>query len=161
MNKGDHDLFEQELHKLKPAELPENLMRRLVSARREILVAELRLKPQRGTDWRLVLRWLIPAAATAVIAFVLIWSSVRSKSGLPVASVADSAGPVLKADDVEIDRQLIASFDAVARMPNGEPVRFRCREWTDGVVLRDTGQGIVFEQTAPRLEIVPVSFETY
>jgi hypothetical protein len=56
---------------------------------------------------------------------------------------------------------LVAAFDAVARLPDGQPVRFRCREWSDGVVLRDSARGIVIEQRMPRLEVVPVSFETY
>jgi hypothetical protein len=69
--------------------------------------------------------------------------------------------PALKADDVEFDQQLVAAFDAVARLPGGQPVRFRCREWADAVVLRDSARGIVIEQRTPRLEVVPVSFETY
>jgi len=68
---------------------------------------------------------------------------------------------MIKADDVEIDQRLVSSFDAVAQLPSGLPVRFRCREWADEVVLRDTARGIVIEQRAPRLEVVPVSFEMY
>ena len=71
------------------------------------------------------------------------------------------AQTTLKADTVEIAREWVGSFDAVARMPGGEPVRFRCREWTDAVVWRDSAHGIVVEQRTPRLEVVPVSFDTY
>jgi hypothetical protein len=35
------------------------------------------------------------------------------------------------------------------------------REWTDGVVLRDSAQDLVVESHVPRLEIVAVGFETY
>ena len=56
---------------------------------------------------------------------------------------------------------MVASFDAVARLPGGEPVRFRCREWADDVVVRDPARGIVIERRTPRLEVVPVSIETY
>jgi hypothetical protein len=69
--------------------------------------------------------------------------------------------PTLKADEVVIDRKLLASFDTVANLPDGEPVRFRCREWVDAVTLRDSGRGVEVEQRTPRLEVVPVSFETY
>lgn len=72
-----------------------------------------------------------------------------------------AAATPLKADSVQIDRQLVASFDAVARLPGGEPIRFRCREWVDEVVLQDKARGLVVEQRAPRLEVIPVRFETY
>ena len=75
--------------------------------------------------------------------------------------LASSARPLLKADKVEIDRQLVAGFDAIARLPSGEPIRFRCQQWMDKVRLRDSGAGLVIERTTPRLEIVPVRFETY
>jgi hypothetical protein len=71
------------------------------------------------------------------------------------------AKPTLKTDDVEIDRRLVAAYDAVAQLPGGEPVRFHCREWADNVVLRDQVRGVVIEQRTPRMEIVPVRIETY
>jgi hypothetical protein len=49
----------------------------------------------------------------------------------------------------------------VAQLPNGEPVRFRCREWRDDVVVRDPGRGLVIERSTPRLEVVPISVETF
>jgi hypothetical protein len=69
--------------------------------------------------------------------------------------------PPLKADSVQIDEQLVGAFDAVGRLPSGEPVRFHCREWMDNVVLRDKTRGVVIEQRTPRVEVVPVRFETY
>ena len=67
----------------------------------------------------------------------------------------------LRADNVEIDRQLVTSFDTVTQLPNGEPVRLQCREWLDAVVLRDSARGVVIERQVPRFEVVPVRFETY
>jgi hypothetical protein len=67
----------------------------------------------------------------------------------------------LKADDVQIDEQLVSTFDAVAPLPSGEPVRFRCRQWLDEVVLRDSKRGVEVTRRVPRVEVVPVSFETY
>jgi hypothetical protein len=111
--------------------------------------------------WRLLIRWLAPAAGVAaVVALVVWWPSGhedRRNSNQQLAATK----PALKADNVEFDQQLVASFDAVARLPSGQPVRFRCREWADAVVLRDSASGIVVEQRTPRLEVVPVSFETY
>ena len=65
---------------------------------------------------------------------------------------------MLKADDVEIDQPVGWPLSTLSReLPNGQPVRFRCREWSDEVVLRDSASGIVIEQRTPRLEVVPVT----
>jgi hypothetical protein len=112
--------------------------------------------------WPLLLRWLAPAAAVAALAVTLrVWLPSRHANRQPGNQLSVAAQPTIKADAVEIDQQLVAAFDAVARLPGGQPIRFRCREWSDEVVLRDSARGIVIEQRMPRLEVVPVSFETY
>jgi hypothetical protein len=68
---------------------------------------------------------------------------------------------MVKADKVEFGQDLVATFDAVARLPSGQPVRFRCRQWSDQMVMRDSSKGLVIEERTPRLEVVPVRFETY
>jgi hypothetical protein len=102
------------------------------------------------------------AGAVAVVVAMLFWLRPAAEIGktTPQPRVTQ-AKTALKADNVEIDRQLLTSFDAVARLPGGEPVRFRCREWMDQLVVRDSSRGVVIEQRAPHLEIVPVGFETY
>ena len=65
------------------------------------------------------------------------------------------------ADAVQVGHSLLASFDEVAQLPGGEPVRFRYREWQDEVVVHDATHGVVISQTTPRIEVVPVRFETY
>ena len=109
--------------------------------------------------WR-VLRWVAPGAVAVAIGIAL-WfrhAAVPERAAPPRGLAR--VNPALKADHVEIDRQFLASFDAVARLPGGEPVRFRCREWVDQVVLRDSKRGVVIEQRKPHLEVVPVGFET-
>jgi hypothetical protein len=64
-------------------------------------------------------------------------------------------------DTVQIDRELVAVYDAVARLPGGERVRFRCREWRDQIVVSDPLRGMVIEQSTPTLDVVPIRFETY
>ena len=76
------------------------------------------------------------------------------------ASLASAVRPA-NTDEIEIGRTLVATFDAVAELPSGEPVRFRCQEWADTTVFRDRARGIAIERSTPRLEIVPISFETY
>jgi CheY-like chemotaxis protein len=164
MNDREHELFEAELHRLKPAEPPEEFMARLAAAQpMPRAQPNVRSRPARQPDvWRVLLRWLAPAmAAAAVVAALLVCQPSKPEARRPSPPVIASAKPALKADDVEIDRQLVAGFDAVARMPDGEPVRFRCREWMDSVVLRDSARGVEVEQRTPRLEVVPVGFETY
>jgi hypothetical protein len=62
---------------------------------------------------------------------------------------------------MDIDRQLVSAFDAIAELPGGEPVRFHCRQWSDKMVFHDLDRGITVERSTPRLEIIPVRFETY
>ena len=158
MNDRDSELFEAELRKLAPAKLPDNLRIQLMSAghapRSERGLPE-RSGPA-GAGWRW-LRWLAPATAAAAVALALAsrWAGPSAPSVLAVVR------PTLRAHDVEIDQQLVAAFDTVARMPDGAPVRLRCREWADQVVLQDSARGVVVEQNAPRLEVVPVGFEIY
>jgi len=164
MNDDAPELIEAELHRLKPARPPEALLARLAAARPAPRPQrEGRSQPGVALDrWRGLLRWLAPAtAAVAIAVALLVWrwpGAERTPAALPKEVSAKSA---LRGNAVEFDRQLVASFDAVARLPSGEPVRFRCREWTDGVVLRDAVRGVVIERRTPRLEVVPVSFETY
>jgi hypothetical protein len=187
MNARDNDLLEAELRRLSPAPPPAELMTRLLEAgargsempaslgaRQRIGAPHDPAAPNRAANlpqpstlnpqplWWLVLRWIAPAAAVAaLIAAVLVWwppsAGLRSQAQPPVAS--SQAAP--KAEAIEIDQQLVALFDAVAELPGGQPVRFRCREWTDDVVVRDPARGLVIERRTPRLEVVPVRFETY
>jgi hypothetical protein len=164
MNDREHELFEAELHRLKPAEPPQEFMARLAAAQPIPSVQpSVRSRLVRQPDvWLVLLRWLTPAmAAAAVVAALLVWQSSKPEARQHSPPIVASAKSALKADDVEIDRKLVAAFDTVARMPGGEPVRFRCHEWMDNVVLRDSARGVEVEQRTPRLEIVPVGFETY
>ena len=161
MSDFDEQSFESELRKVKPDKLPEDLMARLMSAQTQTRTAARTCSTlNRASNWQSFFRWLIPVSAAAADASLILWS-LRLMRGPRIETRVAGTSHAIKADDVEIDRQLIASFDAVARMPDGEPVRFRCREWMDEVVLRDMARGVVIERRTPRLEVVPVSFETY
>src|SRR5690349_4629501 len=164
MNEFDLDQFESELQRLKPAAPPRNFVSRLVNE-----LAPARLEPRQNsrgglpaTKWNSSLRrwflWLVPATAALVLLLPMIFSNPGSKPPKPLA-VASSVSSPIQADKVEIDQELLVTYDAVARLPNGAPVRFRCSEWLDDVVLRDSAQGILIQHRVPRLEIVPVGFE--
>ncbi|PYI87087.1 MAG: hypothetical protein DME26_07285 [Verrucomicrobia bacterium] len=161
MNERENELFETELRRLKPARLPDEFESRLnapsLMPRRKFETRQ-RLRVWR-LGWPLWLRWLAPAAAVAVTLLVVVSQSNRGKHSAPPAPGASVQ--TLKADQVEIDRQLLGSFDAVANMPDVEPVRFRLRHWLDAVTVRDSVRGVEVVQRIPRIEVVPVSFDSY
>ena len=156
-----HDDFEAELSRLKPAAPPTEFLVRLQKVQPLATPARSVISPRPNFVSRVfALRWLVPAAALAIFG-LLVWriilpSPPASHDQRPVA-----AAPTLKADEVQIDRELVATYEAVARLPGGEPVRLRCREWVDQVVWEDKARGLVVEQRTPRIELIPVRFETY
>ena len=159
MNDREHELFEAELRRLKPAEPPEELTTRLAAMLpgRSQQPAT-RVRPAQPPDgWWVLLRWLAPGLAAVVAVAVMLtpWTKQPSRP----AAVNVSSAPTT--NNVEIDRQLVAAFDTVSQLPDGKPVRFRCREWMENVVLHDPAQGVVVEHRTPHFEIVPVGFEIY
>jgi hypothetical protein len=178
LNNNELESLEAQLRSVSPARLPADFLQRL-KTETPALVAQGRAQTtlaaptaQSGrtaapeivhssaaTPWsswvRLVVRWLVPATAMLVVG-AIVW-----RANLPGPRAPEVAGPPVKADDVQIDQQLVSTFDAVAQLPSGEPVRFRCREWMDEVVLRDSRRGVEVARRVPRVEVVPVRFETY
>lgn len=159
---NEHELLEVELRRLKPAEPPKKFMARL-----EELLPPAPAKPPRphispASFWGQLARWLVPAtAAVALITAALVWLSLKPATEAGRSKPGIAAKSALKPDDVQIDRQLVAAYDAVAQMPDGEPVRFRCQQWMDELILRDAARGIQIEQRTPRFEIVAAKLETY
>ncbi len=163
MNDRDPEWMEAELRRLKPAPLPQEFAARLAAARhlpRVPSATRPSLVRRFFGAWRW--GWLVPVtAAAALVVGLALWRGPSSSSGLRSTRASDAVAPAFKAADVEIGQQLIAAFDTVAEMPVGQPIRFRCREWMDEVVFRDSAYGVEIQQRTPRLEIVPVRYETY
>ncbi len=177
MSDNELELLEAQLRSVSPARPPADFLQRL-KAQAPAPVAERRAQttlaappaqpqgtaapetvrpsvPAAWSSWLpLVLRWLVPAAVPVIVA--IIW-----RANLPAGRRLQTASAPVKADDVQIDQQLVSTFDTVATLPSGEPVRFRCREWMDEVVLRDSRRGVEVARRVPRVEVVPVRFETY
>lgn len=152
MNELEQERMEAELRRLTPARLPENFMARLAAAKPQI---KLQPPPKpivvSGIEaWLQILRWLAPATAVAV-AVVVVWR----------LGMAPPGGPSSSGEGVKIEHELVSSFEAVGRLPDGEPVRFRCQNWMDQVVLNDKHSGMMVQQRTPRMEVVPMRFETY
>jgi|YelNatPaOPRAMG01_1025707.scaffolds.fasta_scaffold21940_3 hypothetical protein len=161
MIEPDNEVFEAELRRLKPARLPAALRARLDQAGAEALGQPVpATEPTTGWQWWwLRLRWLAPAAAVGLAVMLGVTRIHREPSR--AAHPPAPAAPALHANEVVIDRTLLTAFDALATLPDGEPVRLRCRHWIESVTLRDSARGIEVEQRVPRLEVVPISFETY
>jgi hypothetical protein len=163
MTEFDPEQFETELQTFRPAKPSQEVLGQI--RMRVQTLPKTVSRPTRPVSqalrWAWALRWLVPAAAVGAIALTLS-SHHATRSLQPSANPPVSlALPALKADKVEIDRQMVADFDAVTELPSGQPVRFRCEQWMDKVQLRDSRAGLVIERTTPRVEIIPIRFETY
>ena len=167
MTEHESENFERQLRRTRPARLPASFAARLLAAEPKPSAGVESAPPAPSTaDYlrtlRRSLRWLIPATAMA-LALMVAWHGTSPFTSRPAGSPAGpaAASPLLKADDVKIDQRLVSSFDAVARLPGGEPVRFRCENWMDQVVLSDKSRGLVVENRKPRIEVVAMGYETY
>lgn len=162
MNEPPTDAFEADLQRRKPAAPPAEFMARLIAANPP---AAPEPPPVARTTallalWRSLRWWLAPAMACLL--GLLVFVQTRHEVHFSVPLPAETAeAPAVKADSIHMDSELVSTFDTVARLPSGEPVRFRCREWVDEVKLRDHTRGVVVERRTPRVEVVPVRFETY
>jgi len=153
MNEREHNLMEAELQRLKPAKPPQALVERMMAAIPAATVPKPQRRPRESTlsEWWLQwLRWLAPVSAVGLVVFVSVYQ-------FPWAVQSDA----FQADDVQLNHRLVSSFDAVAELADGQPVRFRVREWSDETVFHDSTRGLVVERSTPRMEVVPVAFETY
>jgi hypothetical protein len=155
--------LEEELQKLQPAAARQEFNSRLADS-----LPSSRTPGPSELGWlggsrallRLLLRVAVPAfAAVLLVALVIRQAHPPAKTGNTPS--AGTTGAALKADDVEISQQFVATFDAVACLPDGEPMRFRCSQWIDDVEVRDSARGIVIQRQTPRVEIVPVGFDIY
>jgi hypothetical protein len=163
MTEKEQDRLEAGLSRMAPGRVPADLMQRLRAARVEPRPAELPMehRPWRWAEWFAAWRGLAfaePAVAILLVA-LLVWRAVQPAAAPGKSNLGRAAG--LQANAVHVDHSLVASFDTVAQLPGGEPVRFRCRKWQDDVVVHDDANGVVISQSTPRVEVVPVRFETY
>lgn len=174
MNDPELDVFETELKKLRPAKAPEELVTRLLDGRQHAPVPRPTRnegRAHRELSWRRILWVLAPACAALVLLGVLLNSErggptrAERSSKAPEPPVrttsAPEAAPKELEDALEIDRYLVASFETVAESPERGPVRLRVDQWLDTVVFRDADTGIAIERHIPRVQVVPVRFESY
>lgn len=159
MMQEEQEQLEALLRQIPPAAAPPDLMAHLRAAAAETPPVRRRAagRIHRTFRWTGVfagwrgLAVAVPASAMMVLA----WLGLHPTTG----QASDASG--IKANAVQVNHSLVASFDTVAQLPGGEPVRFRCREWQDDVVIHDDTHGVVISKSTPRVEVLPVRFETY
>lgn len=163
MNDLEQERLEAELKRLAPARPAETFMARLIAAE-PMAVVEPPKKPVAVSGlqtWLRILHRLAPATAVAAVVAVTLWRTGLLPVGSSHLIKPSAASSPVEGDPVKIDRELLSTFDAIGRLPDGEPVRFRCQNWMDQVILRDPSSGLLVQQSTPRMEVVPVRFETY
>jgi hypothetical protein len=161
MNENEEKGFESRLRGFPPARLPEQLAARILAGRPWV---QARLKPQLRQriglpGWFRAWRWLAPATAAAVIVLA-VWRDKTATERAPQPGRPSAVAP-LRAEGVELEQKLVSSFDTVAQLSSGEPVRFRVQKWEDQVVLNDKARGLLVKESRPRWVVVPVRYETY
>ena len=163
MTDHEQEKFEAQLRQLKPGKLPEELVARIEATVSPSPKSPLTTAKQSVSLFQ-VLRWLIPAtAALVVIAAIVHRQQDSGEPGLanPESPESSVAAAPLKQDSVQIGKEQESSFDAVATLPGGEPVRFRGQQWVNTVVVDDTKRGLLMQSRTPRVIVVPVGLETY
>jgi hypothetical protein len=156
VNEDDLQRFEAELQHTVPARPPEDFMAQLRAARPGLKPAA--RKPVRSAsfldEWRGMLRLLAPALSLVVAGLFVARATLATHNN-------SATKPGLKADDVQVNHELVSYFDVVATLPGGQPVRFRCRKTQDQWVATDKVRGVEIEESRPSVEVIPVRFETY
>jgi hypothetical protein len=161
MIQEEQDRLETAWRQIRPAAAPPELLARLHAARpvQPAMVVPPSDAPSLWRQIRLGWRALTLAAPTTAV-LLLIWFAwapgLTTKPLIPGAITGNSAP-----DNVQVGHSLVASFDTIARVPGGAPVRLRYREWQDNIVIHDRVHGMEITQTTPRIEVIPVRFETY
>jgi len=164
----DHEQTKIEvgLRQIRPGKVPGELLERLrtVESLTPVAAHKARVPVFEAPRAFWCLRWLIPATAAVLIVAAI--RQAENSSNQPTGSttsppLATAAPAALQADSVEVYKELVSSYDAVAKLPGGESVRFRCQQWRNKVVVDDQKQGLLVENWTPRVVVVPVGFETY
>lgn len=141
------DPIEEALQKMRPAEIPSQLMARLTAARPQ---------PRRRVMWQDVLfRWLLPLAASACVAVATFFWLEKNRPSVVTAS-GQQPTPVESQDYLVSARPM-----GIVVAPNQRPYRIMEVEWLEHETVR-TGAGRPDLHTATmRRDVIPVALELY
>src|SRR5262249_30612893 len=111
VNEHEHELFEAELRRIQPAKLPDDFAERLVAAQPGLPGSSERApRASQPVRWWTLISWFVPttASAAALVALAIWLKASQRRTSMPPSTAAVPSA--LRADDVEIDRQLIGTF---------------------------------------------------
>jgi hypothetical protein len=157
---SDHNPIEDALGKLRPAELDPSLIARLSAAR-----------PRRETQgqksaWSgMLLRWLLPLAASACVAATTFFLLERNRAdnaekaneGRP-KDIASAAAPLpVESEDYIVSARPVGIVVA----PNQQPYRIMDVEWLEYHTVRAGAGGPALHTATTRRDVIPVALELY
>ena len=151
------DPIEDALQKLRPAELEPAIMARLSAAHSHTGAAE------KKSPWReVLLRWLLPAAASACVAVATFAVLEHNRKNDPregdrknIAS-ADAPMPVESQDYLVSARPV-----GIVVAPNQQPYRIMDVEWLEYQTVRAATDGPALHTATTRRDVIPVALELY
>lgn len=150
---NEHDPIEMALEKLRPKELESPLMERLTAARPHGESAG--KKPA----WHgLLLRWLLPVAASACVAaatFVFLERG-RSHDAQTKTAAANEPSPV-ESRDYLVSAQPVG----IVIGPNQKPYRIMDVQWLEYETVRAGANGPALHTATTRRDVIPVALEIY
>lgn len=145
-----NDPIEEALKRMKPAEMPSDLMARLTAARPQP-------KARKRAFW---MRWLIPVGAGATAALMAtVWlrhAPSVEKSSQPKIAAASISIPV------ECNDYLVGAREVgVVAIPNQHPFRVMEVEWLEQSIIRTDANGPAIRVETKRKDVVPVALEIF
>lgn len=152
---NEKDPIEEALQAMRPADIPAHLMARLTAAR-----------PRPAADdapgpWRtLLLRWLLPIAASASVAVATFYWLERTRS-----DDQTSPAPIATGDPqlpVENEHYFVAARPVGTLVaPNQRPYRLMEVEWLEHETEQPAGGGPARHTATMRRDVIPVALELY
>lgn len=152
------DRIEEALKKLGPGAVPPHLMARLTVARPQAG------PPSAESRWRgLLLRWLLPIAASACVAVGTFFFLERNHrpdpqdaAGATTAAAAEVPVPVESHDFLVSARPV-----GIVVAPNRRPYRIMDVEWLEYQAVRESADGPMLHTATTRRDVIPVALELY
>lgn len=154
---SDRDAIEDALEKMRPAKLEPALMARLSAARPQ---GE---SPQQKSTWHgVVVRWLLPLAASACVAVAtfLLLEHFRSAGEIP-GSTPGIAGPGTPTPVESHDYLVSARPVGIVIAPNQQPYRIMDVEWLEYQTVQEKAGGPALHTATTRRDVIPVALELY
>ena len=140
------DPIEEALERLRPSELPNDLMARLTAARPQ--------PAERRSFW---LRWMLPLAAGATAAILATMWLRQESSVQPSAPTLASARIPVERNDFLVNAQDIG----VVVGPNQQPYRIMQFDWLEQDTIRPTATGPAIRVETKRRNVIPIALEIY